>query len=418
MSQYTASLTVSVLKQHSCVNCGAVFRYVMTRDIEGAGGSEEKAQQNLASKIETTTQREVDMHPCPTCGMVQPEMVGAARKPSHYWQAFFVALVVGVLAILAGMDLIHNATGVWIGLVCYGLLAWRIFKTAASNPNLEREAQQALAQDELAADIVAIDNPGNLEKARYADPALATDGKHPMITGLLGAVMLLCMMAEVLRMTSGAPVNDRWYPAVVGPGDTATYYFDKEITSIKGYWKGKVAARISNAKALGFNKPLPCTATTKDKQWGNSINDVKSSEEQQSSTIYAEITIPAEAKLAGKKVNLQARVIYRFPQMEGGSRFREAAGKLEETTTLELAGPGAGAAYTRNFWVGVIGGGLLLFFACIWLGRRAGKLDGNPRETYAIITDDEEGEDQGEDEGADEAGEDEPAGEADAEGDT
>lgn len=390
MSNYTASATVNALKVHACVNCAAVFRYVMTRDCQGQGGTEEKAQQALAGVVESTMRSGVDTHPCPTCGMVQPEMVGAVRKPSHYGQAVCAAIVAGVLAILLGLDVVHIATAAYIGATCYLLIALWAFKTASSNPNDRLEEQLQIAQGELEAEALALDTEGSLEAQQLADPARATAGGHPLLVGLLGLAVIGALMPEVVRMGNSWPANDRWYPAVVGPGDTSTYYFDKEIESIKGYWKGRCKAAVVNGKALGVKEPLPCKAVTKDNSWGNSIS-VKSSEKSESSNIYAEITLPDQQGLAGKKAQLKAAIIYQYPKVFGGGKFSVQSGQLLEETTLDLATPGAAGTYESLGWFGVAGGGVWLMLLGIWMARRAGGLQGNQHETF-FFSEEEQGE--------------------------
>src|SRR5271155_4519853 len=64
-------------KQHTCCVCGCVFRYQMERSAQGTllESSEEAVKRKLA--------KEVDVHPCPTCGLIQPDMVAQGRTLWH-----------------------------------------------------------------------------------------------------------------------------------------------------------------------------------------------------------------------------------------------------------------------------------------------------------------------------------------------
>lgn len=383
MAGYTATLEVSAHKIHECVLCGAVFRYVMKRSCSGTGGTQEAAKTSLVENVKTTMEGGVDTHPCPTCGMVQPEMVGAERSSSHTMQAVAAGLVTLVLAILMGSHAAHLSTACQAGVGLYGGLAAWAFMTASRNPNGRLAEGQSKAQAKVAAGTLVVEDPGDKTSPRLPEPARTTDGRHQVGFALLAAAVFLALAPEALRLMGGHALNPRFYPAVLGPGDTSTFYFAKEIHSVKGYWRGKAVAAILDAEGLGEDGVLPCEAAAKDKSWGKEMR-VKSSEKSQGSTIYAAITIPAEPALAGREVELGARIVYQYPKMDGGSTFSVASDKLDERTPVKLAGAGAGAAYSRNCWAGVMGGGLALLAACILLAVRAGKLDGNPRKTVPV----------------------------------
>ena len=107
---YTQTIQVSVWKEHVCSCCGCRFRYRFRRTKKGTGGSPDAAAANAERAVVHALQREVDMQPCPACGLYQPDMVAARRVPPH-WIITGVGVAVenrttvfisGALALVAG----------------------------------------------------------------------------------------------------------------------------------------------------------------------------------------------------------------------------------------------------------------------------------------------------------------------------
>src|SRR5262245_45220172 len=99
---YKATVDVSVWKQHTCVSCASKYRYHLERKATGQGGTEDAAAQALATAVDGIIKNDVDVHPCPVCGCVQPDMVSSTRTPFYGWGAAIaglgtaVALIVGL----------------------------------------------------------------------------------------------------------------------------------------------------------------------------------------------------------------------------------------------------------------------------------------------------------------------------------
>ena len=91
---YTATLKVNCRKEHTCVGCGDVYSYALDRDV-GASSTEsaEAAQKMAKEKAAQIMQKAVDLHPCPTCGLYQPDMVAKLRK-----KRYLIILLVGTIA--------------------------------------------------------------------------------------------------------------------------------------------------------------------------------------------------------------------------------------------------------------------------------------------------------------------------------
>jgi hypothetical protein len=288
--------------------------------------------------------------------MLQPEIVGAERSSSHTLQAVIAGIVTLVLAILMGTHVLHLKTAAMVGFGLYAPLALWAFLTSNRNPNHRLADGAARAQASVSKGELQLETPGDKGSPKLADPARATSGTHQPSFALLAAAVFLCVAPEILRLLSGAPLNERFYPAVIGPGDSSTYYFEKEIHSVKGYWRGKAQAALLGLDDLGEDGVLLCEAEAKDNSWGQEISVVE----------------------------FGAFIVYQFPRMEGSNRFEVVDDTLKEQSRIQLAGPGAGGRYGWNSWLGILGGGTLLMLACIWLCIRAGKLDGNPRQTIPV----------------------------------
>ena len=365
---YNGNLTAECWKIHTCVNCATLLRYKLSRSVSATANSEIECRNALGEAAQKALEGGVDHHPCPNCGLVQPEMVGAQRNGIHagsLWGSVF--LLIG-LPICLATD-VTISTWVVIGFVLALLMVLVHWYAAASNPNTRLEANRALAGLEVQARRLFSEPPEEPQTTRSAgELADLTDGSHPKALGLLAVGLLLIALPEVARVGRGWSANPNWYPAVIGPGDTATYYFHQRISSIKGYWKGDVKAEIVDGAQL--------KATTNQNAWGNSMS-VKSSEKNSSSSLWAKVDFPGEPALAGKKAAIRMQVNYVKPEMSGAKSFREVEGKVDEAPDVKFSSPNAGAQYLLLARLGAIGGPLCLLIGGIMLRSRALGMSGN-----------------------------------------
>src|SRR5262245_34180886 len=96
-TSYKATVQVRCWKQHTCVACGSVFGYLFERKKTGQGGTEEAASAAAHNAAVKAVAQEVNLHACPQCGTVQPEMVGAIRARAHWW---ILGIGAGALALV------------------------------------------------------------------------------------------------------------------------------------------------------------------------------------------------------------------------------------------------------------------------------------------------------------------------------
>src|SRR5438270_7840101 len=102
-SKFKATVEIARWKEHVCVGCGSTFRYLIKREqtAQGpsAGAAEDAARRAAADWID----KDVEIEPCPACGMYQPDMVAAGIATGHGCLSAFLALLLFVLAVLAGL---------------------------------------------------------------------------------------------------------------------------------------------------------------------------------------------------------------------------------------------------------------------------------------------------------------------------
>jgi hypothetical protein len=93
--------TVRAWRRCACVHCGARFRYRITRRIAPRGQS---SPEELNRELQGLLKNEVEDHPCPRCGRLQPDMVGRKRGGLH---GVLLLLAFGTLIALTASGLVH-----------------------------------------------------------------------------------------------------------------------------------------------------------------------------------------------------------------------------------------------------------------------------------------------------------------------
>src|SRR5258708_343564 len=76
-------LNVACWKQITCVYCGCQFRRRVTATMKGRGATIADAEADATEIAVAYLQQRADVWPCPHCGKLQPEMVGARRLTWH-----------------------------------------------------------------------------------------------------------------------------------------------------------------------------------------------------------------------------------------------------------------------------------------------------------------------------------------------
>lgn len=383
---YTTTLNLQCVKEHTCSCCGGAYQYDLRRKIQGTGGSAAVSQKNAAKNFERALKQDVDVHPCPTCGLVQADMVAQGRHKTHklvFWLALVAAAAVLITRAAYG---VNADTATWAALAVVGVAAAVHLAADLKNPNRDLAANRAAAQAKVTDGKLGHVRPGRLvsgteeEAARFGRPML-----HLAALVMLPAAVALVLWPEGLRAKNAWPLNDATYPPVAGPGDTVRIYMGQKIESVKGYWRGRPRATVAvmgGPPATAVEAP----STTNDNNWGDNIS-VKSSEKRSNSTPYVNVTLPGDPSLAGKTVDCRVNLDVTYPEISSsGHSFANQHKRLTHGTTLRLANqPLAGAAYDRAWWTGTAGGAGLLLVAGLLLMSSAKSLAGKAIPTRVLM---------------------------------
>jgi hypothetical protein len=350
-------------KQHTCVGCGCVFRYRV--DPESLAGGLMRKDKNM-----------VATHPCPGCGLIQPEMV-MWTKVMHVWM-LLVTLVAGL--VLAGMASAHSGvsanTIAHVGIGAFTLIALIQIGTALANPNSDRQANLALAEKEIAAHRLELVSPPTREQDAAVPKAFTIWGVPGLLLLLpapLAFAYPLCFPPEDIDL----PMNPDLSPSVVAPGDRVSFTFrDVKVKGVTGtIWRGQPTVRVLNAREFGLKDTLVAEGRSDD--WGKSFRAPRGSGNAPlKATIH--FTIPKDDKLEGKTLRLAIHMPVTYPADNGtdwsGSRyFKDAHATLTDTLVVKLVPEKAVTASRSVFLPGLAGAGLSLLGA-FWLMGMAWRL--------------------------------------------
>ena len=364
---YTANLTISCQKQHTCLGCRAEYFYLMERKIAGTGGTEAAAATNAEAAAIKSIENDVDQHACPHCGMMQPDMIAEVRRnrflagmwippPIIILAAFFIALphwmTISTSAMIATCGVIPSLMSFASGV--------------SFNPNKD----MAVAQMDSAEKV----NTGELVLVKEGVTSVSDDnfggrtGGHWFGLGL-GVLALLSAASPLLLSVINGWQENGSYPSVVGTGDTTCVYFDRDIKSLKGMWYGNVTVTATTADApeqlVGFR------GKSKQSSWGDTISGKSVSNETHK--MWVEVTVPNTAELAAKSVTVNMEVNARFPfEQDGG--FNDTSDTFAHTQTLLLSSAGGGTIYWQSWMYGQLGAAALIFIAGLVLSGTASGL--------------------------------------------
>jgi hypothetical protein len=380
---YSSNITVNVWKEHTCVGCGCAFRYLFKRKKTGQGGTPEAAEVNARKAVVKALENEVDLQPCPGCGLYQPDMVGSRRGRWHRYLFLAALPVFLVVFILVLADLVSYATASWVLAGTAGVLALSHLVTDAFDPNRNLEANQRLAERRVEDGDLWVPEKRRRAEGRGEEVGSGRTAAHLLCYLLLSAGAVALAAPELLRLSLGWPTNPDWTPMVAGPGDDPYIWFPEKVTSVKGYWSGNALARVTNAADVGLKQPI-VQATTKTSTWPQTIR-AKRSERNSSSTLWVRVHLPEQQDLAGKTLQLQLELNVSYPApMAGQERWNELRQQFRHTATIRLADPNAGHTYKTAWWAGLVGGTLLTLVPALLLAvlANAFRRKANPTQIF------------------------------------
>ncbi len=356
---YTSKIDVKCWKEHTCVGCGGSFAYLFERKIKGTGSTAAAATAAARTAAEKAVKSQVDQHPCPTCGLFQPDMIGAQRAARHWYVFWAASALVGLQLLLLAFGALTAVDVAWS--ISIGLLALTAvnYVIAAKNPNRDPENNRAVALEKVNSKTLHLGQPGSgsAPDQQWLQPVWSV-GQWIAIGALVFA-SLLAAFGEQARFVHGWPVSDAFHPGVVGPGDSAWLWLPTKISSVKSNWYGApvvMARPADKPDAAPWNIP----ATAKQDNWGDHLS-VKSSETDSSSTLWVRIKVPEKGQAqAGQTLHLDISMPYSYPKMQGAGVFNVESGVANHSTDVVLSEAGAGQLYNNIWWIG-IGVGISLF---------------------------------------------------------
>ncbi len=369
---YTSTLQLRCVKEHACASCGTVYQYTMARKVQGRSGrSAEAAREKCRANVDRTMRQDVDPQPCPTCGLLQPDMVGKRRGRVHGWALTLGVLAAAAVLIVRASDGLNAGPCTWALVAVCGLAALVSVVGEGADPNRDLDANRVVAADRVTAGQVrtvsaAAKRPVNRGLMQADVPGRAKP-KWPL-AGLVLLAPLVAAAPEAVRSARAWPANDACYPPVVGPGDTTRVYMPQRIASVKGFYRGTVEARLS---AASLAAPVALAATTNQNDWGSTIY-VKDDEKQTHHRPWVQMTMPADPSLAGRPVDCGVHLVVEYPAIPpGGTGFETVTWPMDDHFPIRLAPPGAGARYQSLWWsasaaaaaVLAVGGGVLVWSA-------------------------------------------------------
>lgn len=381
--RYTSTIQLQCWKEHTCVCCDSVYSYVMTRKVVGTASTPEKAHAAMQLQASKVVQQQTDMHPCPTCGLYQPDMIGPRRANRQMLVLIIAVVLFGIALIVRGCNGAQSDAISWTLAIIAALTF--VFQVVIDFQNVNRDpiTNQRIAQERVAAGQIR-HTPGRTDARtdEFASPGRSVF--HLAAIAMLALSLIPILAPDIIRTSRKWPFNPECYPAVVGPGDQTRIYTRQKIVSVKGYWRGTPQVLLHYPG--GPEDGETASATTNQNTWGDTINDVKSEEKNSNSTPYVDLTLPDTPALANKDVNCDIDLKIQFPQMSGSSTFEVSSSEMQTPITIHTAGPGDGARYNSLWWTGSVAGIAMTIFASFILrgvSIRRWKL-AKPSKTYAL----------------------------------
>jgi hypothetical protein len=359
---YSSTIDVNVWKEHTCVSCGTVFRYLFKRKKTGQGGNPQAAERAAHKAVIKALEHEVDMQPCPGCGLYQPDMIAIQRSRRHWWVFWIGLAVLLVVAFLAlpGIEVFSFSMASWVLAFCGVVLGVAHLGIDLGNPNANLQVNHRLARERESRGDLWVPRDVEAEDFEPSDPGRGIGVGHLAGYALLGVGVLALLAPALLKLAMGWPSNPEWVPEVVGPGDEAYIWFPKKIGCVKGLWNGTATVGVANARELGLNLPT-LSATTKTDSWGNTIS-VKSSEKNSHPRLWVRVHLPNDPNLVGKTLKLNLSLAVRYPVAQG-NRFSTTQETVGHQATLQVSKAGAGKTFKSAWWACLLMG-LTLLLGC------------------------------------------------------
>jgi hypothetical protein len=376
---YTSTVQVHCWKLHKCVGCGGRYGYEFLRSIKGSSSTAEGARADAQRNVQKALVTDTDLHPCPTCGLHQPDMIGQRRAYWHWITVGCALAAAVVLLILVAQDIVQLYDATYAAATLCAAAAAAFFAIERWNPNRDIAANRQRAAALVTRGTLQHEPGQSVPDGDLEQHARPRASSLQIVSRVLLAVAVVAALApDVTRAGMGWPANADAYPPVVGPGDHARIYMNGSISSIKGYWRGQPKVVLRDGDLL-----LPVNASTNDNSWGGTIY-AKSSEKSSNSTPWVVLTLPVDTALTGKTVGCEIDLGVEYPEAAGSS-FQTTTRKMRRSVRLELASAGAGDTYRTLWWASTLTGvGLTLLAGLLLVGvARAFQRRARPTQVFS-----------------------------------
>lgn len=231
ITYYRATMRRGCWKEHRCVECGSTFRYMFETVQEALGDRPDAAVWDVERKVDASLWEDVAMHPCPVCGLYQPDMIGQMQYSLHGGLFVAQAVVLGLMVLILDLSPASpTVRGIAAGAA--GLFAAISLWAAVGNRNRNLRRNLARAEREIAEGVMVVESRGDgaplrqhsavrtLGSARIAGvsfvivglaaftlPALSPGSVLPWHAGAVGLV-LMNVGAYILRRAGYALTHE------------------------------------------------------------------------------------------------------------------------------------------------------------------------------------------------------------------
>jgi hypothetical protein len=364
---YTATVSGKCWKQHTCYSCSCLYRYKLAREAKASAGMPDVARSKAEQQLSNKLAHDIDVRPCPHCGLVQPDMA-TQGKIGWYIPVLVLSgllLVIFTLAASSPSGLpIESAAPLTAGIA--GIAGLIYACVALGDPNADRAGNKKRAEADVFSGQVQVDRPGT-DMGQAPAPAGVVWWLHgPALIGVLGAAAAFLAplwATEHAEVQTNVDVN----PSVVGPGEQGQVFFQNpNFESVKGAWRGSPTVQVLNAAELGVPETLP--ATSQDDKWPTTVGKVRDLTSTPS-RLHAAFTLPGNAELVGKTIRLKVVLNVTYPVYGSGKAIEDRKLTMSREVEVRLSSPATAAAY-RSAWTQGSVAGLLgsLLGGCLLLG--------------------------------------------------
>jgi hypothetical protein len=385
---FTATVKARCWKQHTCCACGCVYRYKFERAGVAQSGVRDFARSGAEKNLQSRLEREVDCYPCPTCGLVQPDMVAQTKLP---WHAGVTVVLLVLLACAVIPAVYQGLTYHLAGLACAavaGAGALLHLVVALYDPNRDREANRQKVKAQVERHRVEMVERGSMTDVEAPPRNLTWKHAAALLAAIVGAGFFLA--PEIVRRNADLPVNPGLTPYVVAPGDEVKLGFpaDHDIRSVGGRWRAVATAKVLNANEVGVPAELAAASSTDN--WGTDFV-IHEGSERVSPTLYARVQLPGDDAVAGKTLRLRISLDVTYPSASGHAgfdpTFKNQGTAVTRDFTVRVAGADDKQDYEDAWWTalavglpGSLGGGALLAWLALALRSRARPTELQARE--------------------------------------